>query len=433
MSDTGGEGAPRRVGIGRERQFEIYVRGARGTHPSVPVSFERLERAARRTMTPEAFAYVAGGAGAEETMRENRAAFERWRIVPRMLRDVSVRDTSVQVLEATLPSPFVLCPIGVLEMAHRGADLAVARAAAAEGIPFVFSNQASRPMEDTAGVMGDSPRWFQLYWSTSNDLVASFVSRAERCGCSAIVLTLDTTILGWRVRDLDLAYLPFLRGKGIAQYTSDPVFRDALQETLRQASPPTGRITLAAIGTLWELARSYPGSPLRNLRSGLARAAVRRFVETYSRPSLSWDDLGFLRERTRLPILLKGILHPADALAAIEHGMDGIVVSNHGGRQVDGAIATMDALPGIVDAVAGRVPVLLDSGIRSGADVFRALALGATAVGLGRPYVWGLAAGGESGVREVIRNLRADFDLTLGLAGCASIRDLSRDSVERAT
>jgi lactate 2-monooxygenase len=382
-------------------------------------------------MSPEGYAYVAGGAGTEETIRENRAAFERWRIVPRMLRDVSVRDTAVEVLGTPLASPFFLCPIGVLEMAHRDADVAVARAAAAEGIPFVFSNQASRPMEETAGAMGDSPRWFQLYWSTSNDLVASLVGRAERCGCSAIVLTLDTTMLGWRIRDLDLAYLPFLRGKGIAQYTSDPVFVDALEETLKQAPPPTGRITLAAIGTLWDLVGSYPGSRLANLRSGLARAAVRRFVETYSRPSLSWDDLAFLRERTSLPILLKGILHPADAGSAIAHGMDGIVVSNHGGRQVDGSIATMDALPGIVDAVRGRVPVLLDSGVRSGADVFRALALGASAVGLGRPYVWGLAAGGEDGVREVIRNLRGDFDLTLGLAGCPSIADITRDAVER--
>jgi lactate 2-monooxygenase len=362
-------------------------------------------------------------------MRENRAAFERRRIVPRMLRDVSVRDTAVEILGTSFPSPFLLCPIGVLEMAHRDADVAVARAAAAEGIPFVFSNQASRPMEETARAMGDSPRWFQLYWSTSNELVASLVSRAEQCGCSAIVLTLDTTMLGWRIRDLDLAYLPFLRGKGIAQYTSDPVFVEALQKTLRQAPPPSGRITLAALGTLWEMAGSYPGSRLASLRSGLARAAVRRFVETYSRPSLAWEDLSFLRERTSLPILVKGILHPADAAAAIEHGMDGIVVSNHGGRQVDGSIATMDALPGVVEAVGGRAPVLLDSGVRSGADVFRALALGASAVGLGRPYVWGLAAGGEAGVREVIRNLRADFDLTVGLAGCASVSEIGLDSI----
>jgi lactate 2-monooxygenase len=430
MTDAGPPPPP--VGIGRERQFEVYVGGARGVLPRVPVSIERLERAARKAMSPEGYAYVAGGAGREETIRANRAAFERLRIVPRMLRDVSTRETTVDLLGTRLPSPFVLSPIGVLEMAHGEADVAVARAAAAEGIPMIFSNQASRPMEECARAMGDAPHWFQLYWSTHNELVESFLARAERCGCSAIVLTLDTTMLGWRVRDLDLAYLPFLRGKGIAQYTSDPVFVEALQETLRQAPPAGGRITLAAIGTLWQLAGSYPGSRRANLRSGLARAAVRRFVETYSRPSLSWDDLAFLRERTRLPILLKGILHPGDAVAAIEHGMDGVFVSNHGGRQVDGSVATVEALPGIVEAVGGRVPILLDSGVRSGADVLRALALGATAVGLGRPYVWGLAVGGQEGVREVIRNLRADFDLTMGLAGCASIAAIGRDALAAA-
>ena len=191
-------------------------------------------------------------------------------------------------------------------------------------------------------------------------------------------------------------------------------------------------MTPAALRTLWRQATAYPGSRFGNLRSGEARAAVRRFVEIYSRPSLRWDDLAFLRERTKLPILLKGVLTAADAEAAIEHGMDGIVVSNHGGRQVDGSIATMDALPAVVDAVAGRVPIVLDSGVRSGADALRALALGATAVGLGRPYVWGLALGGEDGVREVIRNLRADFDLTLGLAGRASVAELSPDALTRS-
>ena len=420
------------IGIGRERQFEVYVGGARGVRPRVSVSVERLEQRAQDVMSPEAFAYVAGGAGTEETMRENRAAFERWRIVPRVLRDVSVRDTTIELFGTRLPSPFVLSPIGVLEMAHRDADLAVARASATEGVPMIFSNQASRPMEDCARELGDAPHWFQLYWSTSNDLVESLVKRAEACGCSAVVLTLDTTMLGWRVRDLDLAYLPFLRGKGIAQYTSDPVFVEQLRETLLEEAPPTGRVTPSALNTLWQMVSAYPGSRFRNLRSGEARAAVRRFVEIYSRPSLTWEDLAFLRERTKLPILLKGVLSGADASAAVEHGMDGIVVSNHGGRQVDGSIATMDALPSVVEAVQGRVPILLDSGIRSGADAFRALALGATAVGLGRPYVWGLAVAGEDGVREVLRNFRGDFDLTLGLSGHASVADLTPDAVTRA-
>jgi lactate 2-monooxygenase len=425
------EGRPP-IGIGRERQFEVYVGGARGVRPRVAVSVERLERRAQDVMSPEAFAYVAGGAGTEETMRENRAAFERWRIVPRVLRDVSVRDTTIELFGTRLSSPFVLSPIGVLEMAHRDADLAVARASATEGVPMIFSNQASRPMEDCARELGDAPHWFQLYWSTSNDLVESLVKRAEACGCSAVVLTLDTTMLGWRVRDLDLAYLPFLRGKGIAQYTSDPVFVEQLRETLLEEAPPTGRVTPSALNTLWQMVSAYPGSRFRNLRSGEARAAVRRFVEIYSRPSLTWEDLAFLRERTKLPIVLKGVLSGADASAAVEHGMDGIVVSNHGGRQVDGSIATMDALPSVVEAVQRRVPVLLDSGVRSGADAFRALAVGAAAVGLGRPYVWGLAAAGEDGVREVLRNFRGDFDLTLGLSGYASVADLTPDAVTRA-
>ena len=337
------------------------------------------------------------------------------------------------MLGTPLPSPFVLCPIGVLEMAHRDADVAVARAAAAEGIPFVFSNQASRPMEETARAMGDAPRWFQLYWSTSNELVESLVSRAERCGCSAIVLTLDTTMLGWRIRDLDLAYLPFLRGKGIAQYTSDPVFVEALQETLRQEAPPT-RPHHARGDRNAPRARpaSYPGSRLANVRSGLARAAVRRFVETYSRPSLSWDDLAFLRERTRLPILLKGILHPADALAAIEHGMDGIVVSNHGGRQVDGAIATMDALPAIVEAVGGP-----RSGDRSTAAFAPAPTSSARSrsarprSGSAGPTCGGSPPAARTACARSSATCAPTSTSRWASPGVASVRDIGRDNVTR--
>jgi lactate 2-monooxygenase len=380
-------------------------------------------------MSPEGFAYVAGGAGLESTIRANRDAFERRRIVPRMLRDVSARELSVELFGRRLPAPLALAPIGVLEMAHAEADLAVARAAASAGVPMIFSNQASRPMEECAAAMGDAPRWFQLYWSTSNELVESFVLRAGEAGCEAIVLTLDTTMLGWRLRDLDLAYLPFLRGKGIAQYTHDRVFRELLTD--EAAGHGGGRPTLAALRALVEMTRAYPGRFWPNLRSPLPRAAVRRFTEIYSRPSLTWDDLTFLRERTSLPILLKGILHPDDARAAIECGMDGVIVSNHGGRQVDGAIGSLDALPGVVEAVGGRVPVLLDSGIRGGADVFKALALGATAVLIGRPYAYGLAAAGEEGVRQVIANFVADFDLTMGLAGCRSVSEITPETLTR--
>jgi len=416
---------------GRTRQTEIFVDGVAGRRPAVPVDPEGLAAAAREATSPEAWAYVAGGAGSERTMATNRAAFDRWRIVPRVLRDVSERDLSIELFGSRLPTPFLLAPIGVLEMAHPDADLAVARAAAEEGVPMIFSSQASVPMEDCAAAMGDAPRWFQLYWSTSDELVTSFVERAEACGCGAIVLTLDTTLLGWRPRDLDLAYLPFLRGLGIAQYTSDPIFRRALDEPPAGSPAPDPPLSLPTLATALSQLRHFPGTVGEKL-SGKARSAVQRFVATYSRPSLAWEDLPRLREATRLPILLKGILHPDDARRALDAGMDGVVVSNHGGRQVDGSVGALEALPGVVAAVAGAAPVLFDSGVRSGADAFKALALGATAVCLGRPYVYGLAVAGERGVREVIRNAVAELDLTLGLAGHTAVADLDGDALTAA-
>lgn len=422
------------MAIGVLRQSTIYRDGVSGRKPRVPTDATQLEARARQAMSSEAFAYIAGGAGTGQTIQANRDGFDRHRIVPRMLRDVSDRDSSVELLGRRVPSPFVLSPIGVLGMAHREADLAVARAAREAGVPMILSNQASRPMEACAEALGDSPRWFQLYWSTSNDLVESFVHRAEACGCEAIVVTLDTTLLGWRTHDLDLAYLPFLRGKGIAQYTSDPVFRRIIEEEGGVAPPgdQQPKPTPSTILALLQLTRAYPDRFLRSLTSGNARAAVQTFVRIYSRPSLTWADLPFLRERTKLPILLKGILHPDDAARAVDEGMDGIVVSNHGGRQVDGATSTIEALPGIAAAVDGRIPIVLDSGVRSGADAFKAIALGATAVGLGRPYVYGLALAGQRGVREVLENFQADFDLTMGLAGCRSVSEIGPEALVAA-
>jgi isopentenyl diphosphate isomerase/L-lactate dehydrogenase-like FMN-dependent dehydrogenase len=262
--------------------------------------------------------------------------------------------------------------------------------------------------------------------------VTSLVRRAEACGCEAIVVTLDTTLFGWRPRDLDLAFLPFAFAQGIAQYTSDPVFRRLVEERRARGAEPTGRVTPEAIRALFRIARRYPGPLGRNLLSGLPIAAVRLFLEIYSRPSLTWDDLAFLRATTKLPIVLKGVLDPEDARIALENGVDGIVVSNHGGRQIDGAIASIDALPAVVEAVGDQMPVLFDSGIRCGADVFKALALGARAVLIGRPYVYGLALAGEEGTRQVIRNLRAEFDLTLGLAGCRSVAEIREAPLRRA-
>ncbi len=407
------------------RQSEVYVSGMAGQKPLIPVGARELEQAARRKMSPEAYAYVAGGAGSESTVRANREAFERRRIVPRMLRDVSERDISVELFGRTLPAPLLTAPVGVLELAHADADRAVAGAAAAAGVPMIFSSQASVSMEECAREMGASSRWFQLYWSKNDALVESFVGRAEACGCEAVVVTLDTTLMGWRARDLDLAYLPFLRGKGIAQYVSDPVFLDSLRNPAAPAAgQPKRKVNLSTLAAFAELTRAHPGRFWKNLRSGVPLAAVQQFIATYSRPSLTWADLPFLRERTKLPILLKGILHPDDARRALDGGVDGIIVSNHGGRQVDGAIATLDALPAIVAAVGGRVPVLLDSGVRGGADVFKALALGARAVCVGRPYVYALALAGRAGVLELLRNLIAEFELTMGLAGCRAVGEI---------
>ena len=410
------------------RQTDIYLNGVAGERSRVPLDARRLEAEARRRMSPEAYAYVAGGAGVERTIAANREAFDRRRIVPRVLRDVSSRDIGVTLFGRRLPAPLLVAPIGVLELAHPEADLAVARAAASVGAPMIFSNQASVPMEQCARVMGDAPRWFQLYWSKDDALVESLVSRAEACGCEAIVVTLDTKLLGWRIRDLELAYLPFLRGKGIAQYTSDPAFMRAVHESLARPAPRR-RVNASSLRVFVELARTYPGTTLANLRSKVPLAAVRQFIATYSRQSLAWDDLRFLRERTKLPILLKGVLHPDDARRALDHGVDGLVVSNHGGRQVDGAIASLDALPSVIAAVADRVPVLLDGGIRGGADVFKALALGARAVLVGRPYVYALALGGSDGVAQLLRDLAADFELTMALAGHRSVAEIGTDAL----
>jgi lactate 2-monooxygenase len=417
----------------RRRQRWIFVQGLGHIVPRVPADFSALEKRACRVMTKRGFAYVAGGAGNERTMVANRAGFDRWRIVPRVLCDVSRRDLSLTLFGERLPTPLILAPIGVLEMVRPRADLAAARAAATEQVPFVFSNQASVPMETCAAAMGDGIRWFQLYWSTDDRLVISFLRRAEACGCGALVVTLDTPFLGWRPRDLNLGSLPFLHGMGIAQYTSDPVFCEGLVQA--HAESPTNRVkppnNLFSLWARWKQIRRHPGSLLRNLLSVAPLAAVPKFLNVYSRASLTWKDLAWLREHTRLPILLKGILSAEDARLAIEHDVAGIIVSNHGGRQVDGAVAAIDALPQVVKVANGRLPVLFDSGIRSGADMFKALALGASAICLGRPYVYGLAIAGEHGVREVIQNILAEFDLTMALTGCTTLVDVASTALER--
>jgi lactate 2-monooxygenase len=378
-------------------QFEIYAQGLTGQTPKLPVNAAELQRRAREELTAEAYGYVAGGAGAELTMEANLYAFERWQIVPRMLRDVSDRDLSTTLLGTAMSAPVLLAPVGVQAIVHPEGELAVARAAAAHGLPAILSTAASHTLEDVAAASADASRWYQLYWPRDRDLAESFVARADAAGYEAIVVTLDTWLLGWRPRDLENAYLPFLKGEGVANYFSDPVFRGALER------PP----------------EEDPGP------------AIGHWAYQFANPRVTWADLEWLREQTRLPIVLKGILHPEDARRAADSGVEGLIVSNHGGRQVDGSIAALDALPAVRDA-AGDLAVLFDSGIRTGADVFKALALGADAVCLGRPFMWGLGLDGQAGVEHVLRCLLAELDLTLALSGYTEIAQVDRTALRPA-
>ncbi len=378
----------------------IYQSALAGQRLSVPVRYEALEARAKEVMSPEAFDYVAGGAGSEATMRANLDAFQRWRIRPRMLRDVSARSLATTLLGQKLGAPVLLAPVGVQNIVHPDGEIAVARAAASVDVPIVLSGLSSFPMEQVAQAMGSTPRWFQLYWSSERDILTSLVQRAERAGYSAIVVTVDSTTIGWRERDLTRAYLPFLQGHGLGNYFSDPVFRAGLSEPPEQNPIPAIQRCAALFG----------------------HAAPR-----------SWEDLRWLRSQTSLPILPKGVLRADDAARAVDEGMNGIVVSNHGGRQVDGSVASLEALPEIVEAVRNRIPILLDSGIRRGSDAFKALALGADAVLLGRPYVWGLGCAGQAGVRDVVLNFLADLDLAFGLSGYAGPGDLDEQAIVGAT
>jgi lactate 2-monooxygenase len=362
---------------------EIYARGLADETPSIPVAAADLEQQAHEAMDERAANYVFAGAGCEDTMRANRDAFDRRRIVPRMLRDVAARDLSTTLLGTAMPAPLMLAPIGVQKIVHPDGELATARAAAALGLPMIASTASAFTLEEIAAASGEGPRWFQLYWPNDRDLARSLVKRAEAAGYEAIVLTVDTFIPGWKSRDLQQAWLPFLNGLGVANYFQDPVFRAALE---RSPEEDQG-------------------------------AATGHFLGIQANPSLTWDDLDWLREATSLPIVIKGIQHVEDAREAARRGLDGIVVSNHGGRQVDGAVASLDALAPIAEAVGDDLAVLFDSGVRGGADAIKALALGTDAVLLGRPYIWGLALEGQEGVEKVLKMVLAELDLTMALCG----------------
>jgi isopentenyl diphosphate isomerase/L-lactate dehydrogenase-like FMN-dependent dehydrogenase len=376
---------------------EIYLQGMGGARPAFTTDPTALEAAARERLEPGPFWYVAGSAGSGASARANREAFDRWRIVPRMLTGATARDLTTTVLGQTLRAPVITAPVGVQSIVHPDAELAVARVATELGLAMTLSTVSSFRLEDVAEASGDGLRWFQLYWPNDEQVCLSVLDRAKAAGFSTLVVTLDTWMLGWRPHDLDNAYLPFLTGEGLANYFTDEAFCAGL------AKPP---------------AEDLP-------------AALMRWLPMFTGTDHTWEDLAFLREHWDGPVVLKGVQHPDDARRALDAGVQGIVVSNHGGRQVDGATGSLDALPAVVEAVGGRLEVLFDSGVRTGADVIKALALGARAVLVGRPWVYGLALGGTDGVRHVLRSLLADLDLTLGLAGHRTPAELTPDSLVR--
>jgi lactate 2-monooxygenase len=370
---------------------EVYLAGPGGRESSLSTDLTALEDAARQVLAPSAFGYVAGNAGTGTTGLANREAFDRWRLVPRVLRGVTRRDLSVSLFGQRLSAPVLLAPVAAQTVVHPEGELAAVRGAADAGLSFVLSTFASHSLEDVAAAAGAGPRWFQLYWPSDEKVATSLVRRAEASGYTALVLTVDNPAFGYRPADLDHGYLPFLHGAGLANFTSDPEFRTGL---------PADADTRAVVG---------------------------HWASMSANPALTWDRLSWLRELTGLPILLKGILHPQDARLAVAHGADGVIVSNHGGRQLDGTAAALDCLPAVRAAVGDGVPVLMDSGVRTGSDVVKALALGADAVLCGRPYQYGLALDGRRGVHHVLRCLLAELDLALTLSGCGSVRDLTAD------
>jgi isopentenyl diphosphate isomerase/L-lactate dehydrogenase-like FMN-dependent dehydrogenase len=378
-------------------QNEIYLGGLGGAVPELPMTAAELEQQARETLSAAAFAYIAGSSSTERTARSNVEAFADRRIVPRMWRGSSApdaRDLSVEVLGTRLAAPVLTAPVGVLGMVHADAEPSVGSAANELGIGSVLSTASSTALEDVAPSSGEN-WWFQLYWPADHELAESLVRRATAAGAKAIVVTADTPGMGWRPRDLTLGHLPFLKADGIANYLTDPVFRSRL------ATPPE------------ESAEAM-------------QLAVLTWVSMFGNHTLRASDVERVRQWTDLPVAVKGVLHPDDARAVVDAGASGVVVSNHGGRQVDGSISSLDALGPIADAIGDRAAVLLDSGIRSGSDVIVALASGADAVFYGRPWVYGLGLAGRAGVVHALRCLLADFDLTMGLAGLSSIKEIDR-------
>ncbi len=378
-------------------QNEIYNAGLLGTLPDYPVDFATLEARAHEALGPMLTNYVAGGCGDEHTQNSNAGAFQHWGMVPRMMVDCSERDLSIDLFGMKLPTPLFMAPIGLNGEAtqDRHGDMAAAKASAATGVPFCVSTLSNDPMEDVFAATDDTPAFFQLYTPRNRELSQSLIKRAEKSGAKAIVVTLDTWLTGWRPRDLNASNFPQLRGKVMQNYFSDPVFRGMLDKTPEEDP----------------------------------KAAIFLFAAIFGQV-LTFEDIAWFKSVTDLPIVLKGICHPDDARRALDHGADAIYCSNHGGRQANGGIATIDLLEDVVKA-SGDAPVLFDSGIRSGTDAVKALALGAAAVGVGRPYTYGLAIGGAEGAAWVLRSILAEADLLMAVNGYPSLADVRAAGVQR--
>lgn len=374
-----------------------------GKLPTVTTDPNDLEEQARTAMPTRGFDYIRGGAGEGQAMASNRAAFARWSIIPRVLKPTSPRDLSVTLFGHKYETPVVMAPIGVQAWFHPDAEPGTATACANLGVPYTLSTASSTSIESLAAAVPEGPKWFQLYWPMDEDITASILSRAKASGFRVLLVTLDTWTLGWRPKDLDAAAVPFIIGEGDDIGFSDPVFRRKFAEMSDGGTPEDSKVQAA----MYWCSEIYPGV------------------------SRSWEDLAILRRHWDGPIVLKGVLSAEDAKLARQHGMDGIVVSNHGGRQLDGAVGTLDVLPEIVEAVGKDLTVMLDSGIRTGADMVKALALGAQAVFVGRPVVYGLGIDGTAGAEAVLAGLLADLDLTMGFSGARTVADLSPSLLRR--
>ncbi|CAN8099501.1 unnamed protein product [Discula destructiva] len=402
MSDSDDNGEPPSY---RNYQVELYKNGALLDEPPVVTTNpNKLEQQAREAMPSGPFGYIYGGAGEGATMDANRLAFRQWKVIPRFLRPTIPRDLSITLFGQTYASPVIMAPVGVMGAYHKDRELGVASACAELGVPMVLSTASTSTIEEVAGASGaGSPRWFQLYWPQDNEFTASILNRAKKNGYTVLVVTLDAFSLSWRPHDLDGGFLPFIKGQGVQIGFSDPVFRRKFAEA-SDGDTPEDNPLLAAQAVI---AESFSGHPHR------------------------WEDLETLRKYWDGPIVLKGVLSVEDARLALQYGMDGIVVSNHGGRQMDGAVPSLEMLPEIVDAVGGQMTVLFDSGVRTGVDIMKALCLGAKAVLVGRPVIYGLGIRGKEGAKHVLAGLLADLDQSMGLSCVKSIGELNRGMLRK--